>query len=74
MNVLTFTADGTGHGLYTEVIELTAIGLLVIERATSVEFNDASQQWEVRTTGGELLFTDISRTVCLSWEHQFYNQ
>ncbi|MES2571188.1 MAG: hypothetical protein V4710_14165 [Verrucomicrobiota bacterium] len=74
MNVLIFTPDGTGHGLYTEVIELSAVGLLIVERATSIEFNDTSQQWEVRMTGGELLFTDLSRTVCQSWEHQFFNQ
>lgn len=74
MNVLTFTPDGTGHGLYTEIIELSAIGPLSIERATAIEFNEQTQQWEVRNTSGDLLYSDESRASCLAWEHQHFNQ
>ena len=74
MNVLTFTPDGTGHGLYTEVIELSTVGGLAMERATSIEFNQSGQEWEVRTAGGDLLHTNQSRTACLAWEHEHFNQ
>ncbi|MHA3771621.1 hypothetical protein ACXR0O_08800 [Verrucomicrobiota bacterium sgz303538] len=74
MNVLTFTSNGTGHGLYTEVIDLSAIGPLSIERATAMEFNEQTQQWEVSSTNGDLLYSDVSRATCLAWEHQHFNQ
>jgi hypothetical protein len=72
-HVLTFTANGEGHGLYTEAIELSAIGRLTIRRATTIEFNETSQQWEVRDAGGALLHTHPSRGACLAWEHRHFN-
>ena len=73
-HVVTFTGNGEGHCLYTEAIELGAIGTLAIRRATSIEFNSTSQQWEVRDAGDALLHTDPSREVCLAWEHRHFNQ
>jgi hypothetical protein len=37
---ITFTPNGNGHCLYTEIILLGTIGALEIRRATSIEFND----------------------------------
>ena len=71
---VTFTGNGDGHCLYTEAIELAAIGRLVIRRATTIEFSETSQQWEVRDAGGALLHTHPSREVCLTWEHRHFNQ
>ena len=73
-HVLTFTANGEGHGLYTEAIELAAIGRLTIRRATTIEFSETSQQWEVRDAGGALLHSHPSREICLEWEHRHFNQ
>ena len=73
-HVLTFTGNGEGHCLYTEAIELAAIGRLTIRRATTIEFNPESQQWEVRDAGGALLHTHPSREQCLAWEHRHFNQ
>ena len=68
---ITFTPDGYGHCLYTEVILLGTIGALEIQRATSIEFNEHSQRWEVRgAKDNVLLFQDASREVCLRWEHE----
>ena len=72
-HVLTFTANGEGQCLYTEAIELASIGRLTIQRATTIEFNETSQQWEVRDAGGALLHTHPSREVCLAWEHRHFN-
>ena len=74
MNVLTFTPSGIVVGLYTEAIPLTQIGALIIERLTTIEFNDSAQQWEVTDRQGNRLFADPSRAVCLEWEHQHFNQ
>ena len=73
-HVLTFTASGEGHGLYTEAIALGSIGRLTLRRATTIEFNETSQQWEVHDAGGVLLHTHPSREVCLAWEHRHFNQ
>ncbi len=70
---LTFDPTGTGRGLYTEVIDLAAIGTLQIQRATTIEFNHATQAWEVKDNAGEIRFADPSRSVCLAWEHQHFN-
>ena len=73
-HVLTFAENGEGHCLYTEAIELAAIGRLTIKRATTIEFNAAIQKWEVRDAGRALLHVHPSREVCLAWEHRHFNQ
>ena len=74
MNVLTFAPGGVVTGLYTETIPLGELGALHIERLTTIEFNDQSQQWEVKDREGMRLFADPSRNRCLEWEHQHFNQ
>ena len=74
MITISFTPDGIGRGFYTEEIDLTAVGPLSVERATSVEFNQAAQQWEVRDLSGQLLHDHPSRAECLAWEQQHFNQ
>ena len=70
---LTFGPDGIGHGLYTEAIDLLQLGLLHIERATSIEFDNKDQMWRVRSTSGTPLFAATTRLQCLDWEQQFFN-
>ena len=72
--VITFDETGAGRCLYSELIDLAAIGLLDIQRASSVEFKPQSQQWEVRRPDGRLLFTNRSRAKCLAWEHHHFNR
>ena len=69
--VITFTPDGTGHALYTEAIDLSAIGPLVIRRATTIEFDNKTQYWRVRDPEGFPLFNSPSRLACLDWERQY---
>jgi len=71
--VLTFELDGTGHCLHTDAIPLQSIGTLEIHRATSIEFNSAVQQWEVKANDGAILFVDPSRSCCLAWEVDRFN-
>ena len=70
---LTFTPDGLGHGLYTEAIELSLLGRLTVNRATSIEYDNALQVWRVRDENGLALYTSPSRQTCLDWERQHFN-
>ena len=70
---IVFGADGTGRGLYTEVIDLTHLGRLRVERATTIEFDNRRQVWRVNDRTGFTLFTSPSRETCLDWERQYFN-
>ncbi len=72
-HVLTFDPTGDARCLYTEEINLNTIGNLEIHRATEIEFNNNTQQWEVKM-GQQLLFAHESRSLCLRWEHQYFNR
>lgn len=72
--VLTFAVTGTGHCLYTEAIDLSSLGTLEISRASGIEFNNQTQQWQVRGIDGVLLFSHPSRQACLDWENQYFNR
>lgn len=71
-SVLTFDPSGQGSCLYTELIDLQQIGSLHVTRASTIEFNEEEQVWEVRAEG-ELLVSNRSRSVCLAWEQQHFN-
>ena len=73
-DVLHFQPDGTGAGLYTEAIDLQRIGILDVSRASAIEFDLVSQQWEVFDATGTLVFADRSRDTCLRWERGYFNQ
>ena len=62
---ITFTPDGTGHGLYTEAIDLASLGTLAIRRATTIEYDNNTQYWRVRDPTGFALFNSSSRQECL---------
>ena len=68
MSVLTINTRGDVSCLYTELINLSQLGLLHIERASNIEFNNPAQVWEVKDHEGEILFASPSRQACLDWE------
>ncbi len=65
-----FAPCGTGRGLYTEAIDLGAIGALTIQRATTIEFDNDARYWRVRDPAGFALFNSPSRQACLEWERR----
>ena len=68
--ILRFNPGGHIGCLYTEAIDLRALGRLHVVRATDIRFNDQSQQWDVRHADtGAVLFSHNSREACLAWEH-----
>ena len=72
MNRLVLRIDPAAqvHCFYTEAIDLAQIGRLEVRRASTVEFNDNNQQWEVRNPAGLLLYSHPSRATCLAWEQE----
>ena len=69
--VIAFIPDGTGHCLYHEAIDLHTIGMLTCRRASRIEFNAGTQEWEVRPAESErALFSSPSRKTCLEWERE----
>jgi hypothetical protein len=66
---LRFNTGGHIDCLYTEAIDLRALGRLQVVRATDIRFNPNTQQWDVHAADtGHVLFTHTSRTECLQWE------
>jgi hypothetical protein len=71
MNIqILFTPDGTAQCLWTESLPLHELGQLEIHRATTIEFNNATQHWEVKDRKGKVRFIAKSRSACLEWEHE----
>jgi hypothetical protein len=69
--VMTFGDDGTAQCLYHELIDLHELGHLACERASVIEFDQATQQWQVKLPDGdEVLFQHSSREACLDWERE----
>ena len=73
MNI-TFHPNGTAHCIYTEAIPRHSIGQLEMTRASNIEFNQDSQEWEVKDTENQFLYSNTSRQACLDWEQQNFNQ
>ena len=67
---ITFAPDGTAHCLWTEAVPLHELGRLEIRRASNIEFNNTTQQWEIKDRKGKVRFFAKSRSACLEWEHE----
>ena len=72
MSTLVIADDGTACGLYAEDIDLSSLGTLHIERATTIEFDNDAQYWRVRDQEGFPMFNSPSRKECLDWERQYF--
>jgi hypothetical protein len=68
--VINFRPDGTARCLWTEAVPLHELGRLAITRASTVEFEPATQLWEVRLASAPqvVAFSHPSRERCLEWE------
>ena len=68
---LRFEPGGDIRCLYTEAIDLRALGRIHVVRATDIRFNGQTQEWETHNADGdEVLFSNTSRAECLRWEHE----
>lgn len=73
--VITIANDGSVECLWTEAIPLDSLGTLNVKRASNVEFNEASQEWEVKlaTSPDAVAFSHTSRAQCIAWEVETIN-
>jgi len=71
--VLCFRPDGTITGLYTEIIDLADLGRLIIQRASSIEFDNPCQLWRVFDRNGKCIHASASRNDCLNWEADYFS-
>lgn len=70
-----FLDDGTFQAVHTELLGadfLFDLGTADVARASVVEFNDTTRQWEVRWIGDPedipARFSNVSRASCIEWE------
>lgn len=70
VHVITFEGNGTARCLWTEAVPLHELGRLEIHRASTIEFNNGAQHWEVRGPNGSPYFFSRSREECLDWERR----
>lgn len=72
--VFEITPDGNLYGLYTDEIDLFAIGRVTnVRKASNVEFNEKAQQWEVLSLAGEVLHSDSNREATIEWEIKVFS-
>ncbi len=69
--VIDFSPDGTATCLWSDALPLVELGRLQVHRASNIEFNPDTQQWEVHIAlRNNPAFTHPSRQACLDWEVQ----
>lgn len=67
--IIRIETDGTVRAVHTERFPLSDIGPMKMERASTVEFNEVEQTWEVRWAGEDrVVFAHPRRDVCIAWE------
>ena len=73
MNTADLVFDNTGDVacLYTELVDLHTLGNFRCRRASHLEFNENTQEWEVLTPDhNTFLYSHPSRETCLAWERE----
>jgi hypothetical protein len=71
---ITFHPDGTATTLHTDLIPLQDLGHCRTRRVSWIDFNEHTQQWEVRFDphAADPVFTHTSRQECILWEHHYF--
>jgi hypothetical protein len=64
-----FDENGDAVTLYTDEIDLYELGVIgEVRRASTVEFDEAGQEWMVVTPNGEVVHRDRNRELAIAWE------
>lgn len=72
--VLSFEPDGSVRAVHTDAFPLESLGPMAVRRASTVEFNEAMQEWEVRWPDSPtVVFRNASRSACIAWEVDHLN-
>jgi len=71
--VLEICEEGNVHGLYTDQVDLFAIGRVQnVRKASNVEFCEELQKWQVTTLDGKVLYEDTNREKAIDWEIEHF--
>ena len=65
---IVFKPDGTVECLYTDAIDLTLLGKLTVQRASTIEYNNDWQEWVTTILATGEKFTHKSRAKALEFE------
>ena len=68
--ILIVDPDGQVSGLYTDALELAALGELEVTRASHVEFDGAAQEWVISLLDGEVVGSRKRRVDALALERE----
>lgn len=73
--LLVFTDEGEVTCLWTDAIPLQELGKCEVTRASTVEFNGETGEWDVRWAGDEskVVYSNPDRGACIAWEHREFN-
>ena len=72
--ILEIDESGDIHGLYTDEVDLFAIGKVTnIRKASNVDFNESDQMWEVLSLEGEVLYQNQNRERAIEWEIEAFS-
>lgn len=66
--------DGNLHCLYTDDIDLFAIGKVVdVRKASNVNFNEEKQVWEIITLDGQVVYKHANREAAIAKEIELFS-
>jgi len=73
---ITFHADATATCLHTDAIPLQSLGHCRFPKASWIDFNEHTQEWEVRFDphAATAEYSHPSRQACLDWEIEYFNK
>lgn len=67
--IIQFRKDGSRGMIYRDDFPIEQLGLPHVKRASDVEFNDDTQEWEVTLKGDDKpSYSCRSRAACIAWE------
>ena len=70
---LFITKNGDIECLYSDLLLSLHLGALKIRRASSIEFNEHTQCWDVDVLGEGVLSSYTTRAEALAWEVEYLN-
>ena len=72
--ILDINENGDIDCLYTDYINLFAIGTVVnVRKASNVEFNEKTQEWEVITLEGDVIHKNKNREKAIEFEIEVFS-
>lgn len=67
--VIAFDPTGEARAVQDDILASLDLGRMAMERASTVEWNETGQEWEVRFTDSqEVVYRHPSREQCIAWE------